>query len=175
MTPKTSSIHHDECIGTAKTSAGHILRQKLKSKLKGVVLKRFKRSDGRARSLMILPLELHLLILRFLLWQPQPLGEVQNILRWEKHNHDNADTCPCRDRRRSPEILRNCELSPQILRVCRRLYGEGLSILYDNTVACSIWGDTEPTSYVRSEWAMRPPPKWNSYYQKAPFKTVPNY
>jgi hypothetical protein len=47
--------------------------------------------------------------------------------------------------------------------------------LYDNTVACSIWGDVRPTSYLISEWAMRPHPEWNSYYQKARFKTVPDY
>ena len=103
-----------------------------------------KRADA---SLMGLPPEIRLQILRDLLCQEGPLRDIPHVIarngnadevaRHERHriSHESY-TWWLQDRKRTKSELfgsqKRFQLSPQILRVCKQLLSEGFALLYDD-------------------------------------------
>jgi hypothetical protein len=103
---------------------------------------------------MDLPTELRLKILQELLWQQEPLK-----ITYELDSRCDCIGCSAHSTH-LPRIPRQStfNFSPAVLRTCRTLHQEGLSLLYNNTFACELWydfdNDEEPyvSSFLRPDW-----------------------
>ena len=109
--------------------------------------------------LMELPTEIRLRILQELLWQQESL----KITR-ETDSNCICFGCSGKDKHPPARALRQSSFafSPAILRTCRILHQEGVSLLYNNTFACELWYDDDNdfeyddgpyvSSFLRPDW-----------------------
>jgi hypothetical protein len=108
---------------------------------------------------MELPTEIRLRILQELLWQRESLKITQ-----ETDSHCTCFGCSGKDKHPPARALRQSTFtfSPAILRTCRTLHQEGVSLLYNNTFACELWYDDDSefefddgpyiSSFLRPDW-----------------------